>query len=216
MNLWDSYNNLLISNDISRIQKLVTRYDLFKKTEHIPGDIIECGVFKGAGLFFWLKLIIIHNLHYSKKIIGFDTFSSFSSTFENYEKANIDKYVSDSNFKGTKIKDLKKIFNEMKLPTECMKLIKGDIVKSSIKYVNENKGSKISLLNLDLDTGLGTESALNNFYPMMSKGGVIILDEYAVKGWGETEAVDNFLRDHKLKISSIKGTKSPSAYIIIE
>ena len=31
MNLWNSYNNLLLGNDISRIRKLLVRYELFKK-----------------------------------------------------------------------------------------------------------------------------------------------------------------------------------------
>ncbi len=30
--LWESYNNLLMSNDIDRVRKLITRYELFKKT----------------------------------------------------------------------------------------------------------------------------------------------------------------------------------------
>ena len=31
----------------------------------------------------------------------------------------------------------------------------------------------------------------------MSKGGFIILDEYGKRGWGETDAVDEFLNEHK-------------------
>ena len=46
--IWDSYNNLLLSDDISRLRKIFARYELFKKTINIPGDIIECGVFKGV------------------------------------------------------------------------------------------------------------------------------------------------------------------------
>lgn len=216
MSIWNSYNNLLISDDITRVQKLITRYELFKLTENVPGDIIECGVFKGAGLFFWLKLLVINNLHYSKKVIGFDTFDSFSNSHENFEKKNITKYIQSSKFKGTKINDLKKIYKEMNLKQDCFDLVKGDIIKTSMRYVKKNQGCKISLLNLDLDTGLGTKAALESFFPLMSKGGIIILDEYAVRGWGETEAVDSFLKDRNLKINAIKGTKSPSAYIVIE
>lgn len=215
MNLWDSYNSLLISEDISRIQKLITRYNLFKLSEEVPGDIVECGVFKGAGLFYWIKLLIMHNLHYSKKVVGFDTFSNFSSTHEEFEKKNIDNYVKSSSFNGTRISSLKKVYKKMNLKNDCLELIKGDILKTSKSYVEKNKGLKISLLNLDLDTGLGTYEALKNFYPMISKGGVIILDEYSVKGWGETEAVDNFFRDKEVKIRAIRGSKSPSAYIIV-
>ena len=30
--IWDSYNNLLLSEDISRLRKIFARYELFKKT----------------------------------------------------------------------------------------------------------------------------------------------------------------------------------------
>ena len=52
-NLWESYNQLLLSDDISRIEKILSRYELFKKTINVPGDIIECGVFKGVSFLFW-------------------------------------------------------------------------------------------------------------------------------------------------------------------
>ena len=55
--IWDWYNNLLLSNDVNRIRKLIVRYELFKKSLSVPGDIVECGVFKGVGLIYWLKLL---------------------------------------------------------------------------------------------------------------------------------------------------------------
>ena len=55
--LWNSYNNLLLSSDTDRIKKLLARYEVFKKAMKVPGDIVECGVFKGSG--FMLSLIHI-------------------------------------------------------------------------------------------------------------------------------------------------------------
>ena len=75
--IWNNYNNLIISEDIGRIRKLLIRYDLFKKTSNIPGDIVECGVFKGVGLFLWLKFLKIYLPNSNKKVIGFDMFSHF-------------------------------------------------------------------------------------------------------------------------------------------
>ena len=93
--------------------------------------------------------------------------------------------------------------------------MKGDIIKTAKKYVNNNKGFKISLLNLDLDTYEGTKSALNAFYKKISKKGVIILDEYGKRGWGETDAVDEFLSEHKeLEIKTIEYSNQPTAYIV--
>ena len=79
-NIWDNYNNLLLSEDISRIRKILSRYELFKKTINIPGDIVECGVFKGVSFMFWLKCLRIFSANSQKKVIGFDMFSVFQKS----------------------------------------------------------------------------------------------------------------------------------------
>ena len=81
------------------------------------------------------------------------------------------------------------------------------------KYVDKNYGFKISLLHLDLDTYKGTKSALKYFYPKISRGGIIILDEYASRGWGETQAVDEFIKEKKYKVETLENTDSPTGYI---
>ena len=48
----------------------------------------------------------------------------------------------------------------------------------------------------------------------MSPGGVIVFDEYGSRGWGESEAVDEFLNKKKLKLKKIKFSSKPTAYLI--
>ena len=50
----------------------------------------------------------------------------------------------------------------------------------------------------------------------MAKGGVIAFDEYALEGHGESDAVDKFLKDKKIKLKSFSWAKTPTAYAIIE
>jgi hypothetical protein len=211
--LWKNYNELFLSEDITRLSKIFSRYDLFKSTIKVPGDIVECGVFKGVSFVFWLKCLKIFAPNSSKKVIGFDMFSKFPKTSLNkFEKINASNYVKSSNFKGLNVNNLnylsKKIVKENKF-----ELIKGDITKTAKKYVKKNYGFKISLLHLDLDTYVGTKSALENFFPFVSKGGIIVLDEYGSRGWGETNAVDKFFKNKKLKIETIPYTHSPTAFI---
>lgn len=213
-NIWNSYNELFISDDIGRLRKTLIRYDLFKKTINVPGDIIECGVFKGVGLFQWLKFLKIYVPNSNKRVIGFDMFTSFPKNIESYEKKSADDYIKEANFKGTDIKSLEKIAQKF-IEKEKLELIKGDICKTSTNYVKKNRGFKISLLHLDLDTYKGTKASLNNFYKHMSKGSLIVLDEYGGRGWGETEAVDEFLKDKNLEITTIDNAFSPTACIQI-
>ena len=112
-NIWKWYNSMLLSQDIDRIRKLLVRYELFKKSLNVPGDIIECGVFKGVGLMYWLKLLKIYAPGEKKKVIGFDTFSKFSSQLKNFEKNSAKKYIKEANFKGI---DYKKLLSLTKKP----------------------------------------------------------------------------------------------------
>ena len=107
-NIWDSYNNLLLSEDISRIRKILARYELFKKTINIPGDIVECGVFKGVSFMFWLKCLKIFSPNSQKKVIGFDMFSGFPKNLKKVEKISAKKYIKTSEFKGIDPSDLSK------------------------------------------------------------------------------------------------------------
>ena len=111
------------------------------------------------------------------------------------------------------LRNIKKKIKDANLD-ERSNLIKGDIVKTSKKYVEKNRGFRISLLHLDLDTYEGTKHALNNFFPHVSPGGIVIFDEYGSRGWGESEAVDEFLNKQKLKIKTVQFSSKPTAYII--
>tara|TARA_A100001015_G_scaffold245728_1_gene281794 strand:+ start:2787 stop:3443 length:657 start_codon:yes stop_codon:yes gene_type:complete len=215
MNIFKAYNYLIESEDTGRLKKIFARYELFKKTLLVPGDIIECGVFKGTGHIFWLKLLKIFDEHSIKKVVGFDTFANFADSILEYEKKNAKKFTKEANY-NTKIsiKEINKKIKNLGL-IKRSELIKGDITKTAKKYVENNKGFKISLLSLDLDTYEGTKSSLNVFYKKISRNGIIILDEYGKRGWGETDAVDEFLENHKeLEIKTIEYSNQPTAYIV--
>ena len=130
------------------------------------------------------------------------------------KKKSAENYIKDANFKGISIKSLENIAHKF-VKKNKLELIKGDICKTSLDYIKKNRGFKISLLHLDLDTYKGTKASLNNFYKHMSKGSLIVLDEYGGRGWGETEATDEFLKDKNLKITTIDNAHSPTACIQI-
>ena len=214
MNAFKLYNDLIESENFDRLQKIFTRYDFYKKTINVPGDIVECGVFKGTGQIFWLKLLRIFDEYSMKKVIGFDTFSNFPKSILKYEKKEADKFIKETKYKEISIKEINDKIKKLGLKNRS-ELVKGDIIKTSADYVKKNKGFRISLLNLDLDTYEGTKAALENFYPIISKNGIIILDEYGKRGWGETDAVDEFFKNKKnITIQSIKYSNQPSAFIL--
>jgi hypothetical protein len=214
-NIFESYNTLLESSDVERIKKILVRFELFKKSINIPGDIIECGVFKGTGHLYWLKLLKIFDNNSSKKVIGFDTFTKFPKSTLDYELKSAKAFIKESKFKKNNFQEVKRKIKNSGLSIKS-ELVKGDIIKTSKSYVNKNKGFRISLLHLDLDTYEGTKATLKNFFPLVSKGGVLIFDEYGSRGWGESDAIDEYFEGTKYKIKKTEYSFKPSAYLIKE
>lgn len=211
--LWESYNNLLISKDIDRIRKLIIRYELFIKTLNVPGSIAECGVFKGAGWFYWLKLLNIYAPGERKFVYGFDTFKGFSSELLDYEKNSANAFVKEADFKGIDPDELLSKASDYSFQNG--RLISGEVTSSIPLFVKNNKGLRFSLINLDFDTYEGTKVALEELTSLVSPGGIIILDEYGKEGWGESDAVDEYIHKTGLKISAIRYSSQPNAYIQI-
>lgn len=58
------------------MQKILARCELFKMVMDVPGDIVECGVFKGSGLYTWAKLMRLFRPNNEGRIVGFDFFEA--------------------------------------------------------------------------------------------------------------------------------------------
>ena len=208
--LWDSYNTLLLSPDIDRIRKLLVRYELFKMSLKIPGDIVECGVFKGAGWMYWLKLLNIYEPGGQKRVIGFDTFSAFSESLLDYERDSAKAFTDEADFNGVDPVDILGYAKHAGL-NNC-ELMPGEISETLSVYIEKNRGFRISLLHLDFDTYHGTKIALEHMYELVTPGGLIVLDEYGKRGWGESDAVDEFISDKNVEINTVKNSFQPTAY----
>ncbi len=210
--LWDSYNTLLLSPDTGRIRKLLVRYELFKMTLDVPGDIVECGVFKGAGWMYWLKLLDLYARGEQKRVIGFDTFGSFADNLLDYERKSAQSFVTEAAFEG--VDPVQILATAHNAGFQNAELVAGDVIETLPRYVKENPGFRISLLHLDFDTYHGTKVALDNLYELVTPGGIIVLDEYGKRGWGESDAVDEFFKGQSLSIRAVRGSFQPTAYII--
>ena len=93
-------------------------------------------------------------------------------------------------------------------------LIAGDIRETAARYVATSPGMRISLLHLDLDLADATRAALEAFWPRVSRGGIVVFDEYAVRGWTESDAVDDFFRNIPVQIATLPWARTPTAFIV--
>ena len=205
---FDYENNFYLSCDNSRIGKMLAHYELLKLSSKIPGCIIECGVFKGISLIrlaTFLKL-----LKSNKKIIAFDTFGKHPTTKISSDHKRRNKLLSHGE-KGISEKQLMKVLRQKGLEKN-IRLVKGDITETVPRYLKLNPKLKISLLNLDVDFYEPSISILKNFYPKLSKDGILMLDDYGV--WdGETMAVNEYFSGKNIKIRKFLFSQTPS-YIV--
>lgn len=185
-------NNFYYKTHKTRLQKVFNHYELIKKIVKVKGDIVELGVFKGISLIRIAQIRDILKL--KKKIYGFDTFKEFPSSKNSHEyEKQFPKYFKKIVGKPITKKKLEVILKKKQLNN--IKLIEGDIFKSLSNF--KKKKIKISMLHLDLDLEEATLFALNNLFKFISKGGVIILDDYKIHP-GIKRAADKALRNKKI------------------
>ena len=215
--LYDGFNNFMISSDLKIFGKLLARTLLFNKVKDIPGDIVECGVFKGTGIFTFLKLKRYFCPNSYKKVIGFDFFNSkeLTESLSPQDKKAMTLLFEGRNFSHeNSYKEIleRKILESGFLDHE-FELIDGDVSRTVVDFTEERPGVKISLLYLDLDLEQPTYDVLNSLWNKVSSGGIIVFDEYAYHNWSESIGVDRFFENKNVKINSLNFV-APSAYVI--
>jgi hypothetical protein len=217
--IYDDFNSFIFSNDTRVLAKLVARTILFKQTIDVPGDIVECGVFKGSGILTWLKLKKILSPNTFRKIIGFDFFNTkeLLASLDGLNRERMEnlfvsrKFTLDDSY----LDILKTIIAKAGFNESSYELISGDISITSKQFIQRRPGAKISLLYLDLDLEKPTYDVLDAFWERISYGGLVVFDEYAYHQWSETKGVDRFFEPKKIKIRNLD-FNAPTAYVIKE
>ncbi len=203
-------NDFYLSCNNSRLAKFIAHYELFSMVQGLPGDMIECGVFKGISLIKFATFRNLMNNDNAYKIIGFDIFDRFPETKYIDDISIREKFINSAGNESISKNQLQDILRYKNLNN--IELIEGDINFTVPKYVKDNPQLKISLLNLDTDIYEPAVTILNNFWDKLVKGGVLIIDDYGVFP-GETKAVDDFFKDKNITILKFRYSKSP-CYII--
>jgi len=204
------YDRFLGETGPDRLQKILARYELFRMTLNVPGDIAECGVFKGSGLFTWVKFMALFKPNNEYRVIGFDFFEADRAADFKFQA---DQDCLDEHAEGWKTRQ-ELIDTCAAWKFDRLTLCAGNVVETTEAFVRDNLGTRISMLYIDIDNYEGALACLRNLYPIVSPGGVIAFDEYALPGYGESDAVDEFLRENDEKLQAFSWANTPTAYIV--
>jgi hypothetical protein len=138
---------------------------------------------------------------YSRKIIAFDIFGKFPDA--NFEKDIVfrNKFVEEAGEHSISDLELMAIYTKLGL-SENIRLVPGDIAETIPKFVLENPQIRIALLHVDVDLYEPTKVVLENLYPMVVKGGVIILDDYGAFP-GANQAIEEYFNDLPVRLQKL-------------
>lgn len=216
-NLYDCFNGFILSPDTKVFGKLLARTLLFSQVKDLPGDIVECGVFKGTGLLTFLKLKRFLCPNSGKKVVGFDFFNSdeLVESLSGIDKEAMNALFCQRNYKheSNQAKLMGDFITQCGFAEHEFELVAGDITETAATYAAGRPGFRISLLYIDLDVDIPTYEALNAMWGRVVKGGIVVFDEYAFHKWSESAGVDRFFAEKDVEIKTLNYI-CPSAYVI--
>ena len=204
---WEYENNFLLTCQNSRIAKMLAYYELYKIATKIRGDFVLGGVFRGISTVEFSTFINLCEKISKRKLIVFDEFKKFPKNNNDLKSLTVIKQMGEI---GITKSQLSLVLKNKKIKN--VELIKGKIIKTVSDYVLSHPKLKISLLNLDVDIYDRELLSLKILYPFVTKGGVIILNDFGVFDY-ETKIIDNFFKNKNLKIKKLSFAKTPS-YVI--
>lgn len=205
---WVFENGFYLTSHVSRLAKLLAHYELYKSILHLPGHIVECGVYKAASFIRFSTFREILESPYSRKVIGFDAFGEFPEQESDDDKKFKEAFEQAGGY-GIPVEELKEVMAHKSFAN--YELVKGDISDTLPKYISEHPELKIALLHIDVDVYKPSVVILNNLYEKVVAGGLVVFDDYGTEA-GETKAIDEFFEGKNILIEKLPISLMP-AYI---
>lgn len=204
--MWDYENGFYLTSPTMRIPKMLAQYELYKSILHLPGHVVECGVYKGASLIRLATFREVLESPYSRKIIGFDAFGEFPKQEKEVDAEFIEEFEGTAGY-GISEDELKEVFTRKSF--ENYEFIKGDILETVPDYVDNHPELKISFLHVDVDVYKPTKVILDHLFDKIVRGGLIVFDDYGTVA-GETEAIDEYFDGKNVVIEKPSISHIPS------
>lgn len=182
----------LVSPDSdSTYERKYSLNELFKLVKNVPGDVSECGVYKGGSAFLLARHISDSGL--DKRLCLFDSFNGLSTPDvldgSWWHKGDLQSTVVDVTENLKPIGDYSFI----------------DIYEGWIPdRFDEVEDRTFCFVHIDVDLAQPTLSAVEFFYPKLSQGGIMLMDDYGFTSCpGVTKVFDDFMADKPEQIINL-------------
>ena len=176
---WGLYAGLLRERAVVQpLEDFFNLYQLVLRTQKLPGDLAELGVYRGGSA----KLIA--TLKGDKSLHLFDTFAGMPAV-----RPDLDRHRA-GDFADTSLEAVQRYLNEF----SRVFFHKGFFPDSARELAQTP--TQFSFVHLDVDIYESTRAGLGFFYPRMVKGAVILSHDYRSLGCpGVKRAFDEFFAD---------------------
>ena len=192
-------------------------YSLYRAVQYIingdiPGDLVECGVWRGgSAMLSALTLIELNQTH--RKIYLYDTYEGMPEPTEKDIDINGIPYrllwKKEKDILTIPLDEVRKNMLSTGYPSENIIFVKGmveDTIPRTLPY-------QVALLRLDTDLYESTYHEFVHLYPKVSPLGVVIVDDYG-HFQGAREATDKYFNEvspnilfHRIDFSCRVGVK---------
>jgi hypothetical protein len=178
---------------------------LYINKSGIAGDFVECGVWKGGSSMIvalaWLQAPGPH-----RNLYLYDTYEGMPDTGTHYQDVGTGPFQFAMNIttmlRGghtgvfyAPLEEVRRNMRSTEYPEENVLFVKG-MVEQTIPY---QIPEQISLLHLDSDLYQSTYHELTHLYPRLTKGGVLIVDDYG--SWkGSRKATDQYFAEQGISM----------------
>jgi predicted O-methyltransferase YrrM len=171
-------------------RQLQTLLELFEETKDIHGDVVEVGVAYGHTTILLNRLMEEQGVE--KKYIAIDTFSGFLPKDIQYERESRDK--KKDNYSAFQV-NAKAWFDKTMEINYINRVESYEMDAGEFQF-----SSPVSFCLLDVDIYLPTKKVLENIWPHISPGGIILIDDCKDNSNfdGSFQAYQEFIKEHSL------------------
>jgi hypothetical protein len=180
-----------------------TLYELYKKTLGLAGHIADVGVYMGASTLLFGKLLQIFEPESLTMVHGFDWFKGTHVSKEDTLQVEGAHLESEAR--------VRRLIACQNLDA-VVKVHKLDVAKEIEGFFAANPHLRFKLIFLDSGTYDVVSSAIRAFWPRLTPGGLLVLDQYNHEvAPGEVRAIHDLLPNEK--VETIPNAWMPNAYI---
>jgi hypothetical protein len=213
--------NLALFLNRQTLSRLLFVHELYQKIINVHGIVIEFGVRWGRNLALFESFRGMYEpYNYTRKIVGFDTFTGYPHMAEKDGRANV---MAQGAYGVTPNYDeyLRQIldYHERENPLSHIKkyeIVKGNAAVEIKKYLERHPETIVALAYFDFDLYEPTKACLEAIKDRLTKGSVIAFDELNCESFpGETLAVLEVLGLSRYSIKRSPLNPTPS-YVLVE